>query len=272
MKNNIFTVAKKEIMDNVRNKWILAVTILIIALTLLSSFAGSYWKSFEGTVSGMMATVTFFISIIGLMLGYGSIVGEVERGSMSSLITHPITRLEILLGKLIGNGIVLTFSILIGFGIGGIIVGFNVDDVNVLSFIVFIAASILIGLIFLSLSMLFSSLFKIRSMSMGLSIITWIFSLIIYPLIIGSILFATNADQFQEASRQNINSFIIPDWFYAADMANPTSAYSNLVSINVLDIDIYPSFVNNGSLLLILFLWLAIPLIFSYILFRKRDI
>ena len=69
MKNNVLTVAKKEIMDNIRNKWILAVTILIIALTLLSSFAGSYWRTFEGTVGGMMTTVTLFISIIGLMLG-----------------------------------------------------------------------------------------------------------------------------------------------------------------------------------------------------------
>jgi ABC-type transport system involved in multi-copper enzyme maturation permease subunit len=145
----------------------------------------------------------------------------------------------------------------------------------VLGFLIFIAASILIGLIFLSLSLLFSAFFKRKTMSMGMSIITWIFFLIIYPLIIGMIHLATIPREVMQnmtsGNIQNIN-YQTPNWYYGANMVNPVTAYSNLVDVNVLNNDFYPSFVNNATLLVILFLWLIIPMVLSFLLFRRRDI
>ena len=42
--NPILSIAKKEIMDNIRNKWIILITILFVALTLLASYAGSVFS------------------------------------------------------------------------------------------------------------------------------------------------------------------------------------------------------------------------------------
>jgi len=267
MENPILLIAKKEFLDNIRNKWIIVVSILIIALTLLSSFAGSYWKSFDGTVIGMIATVQFFIPLIGLMLGYASIIGEVEKGSMNSLLAHPVTRFEIIMGKLFGNGLILALSIIIGFGIGGIIVAFNVSDVNLIGYLIFIGATILIGIIYFNISMLYSTVLKRRTLAMGVSILTYFFFLIIYPMILSMIWFATSPDQFSPGVTPEI-----PDWYFGASIANPMTSYSDFISMNLFETNIYPSFYNSNLLLIVLMLWLIIPLILSYLFFKRKDI
>ncbi|GAG19406.1 unnamed protein product, partial [marine sediment metagenome] len=132
--NIIFSIAKKEILDNVRNKWIIILTIIFASLTLVVSYFGSIfsqgWQDFGVTISGMMSLVQFLIPIIGLMLGYAAIIGEIEKGSMSSLLSLPADRLEILLGKFFGLGGILSFTTFIGFGVAGIIIAANVSGVN----------------------------------------------------------------------------------------------------------------------------------------------
>ena len=56
--NSIFIIAKKEILDNVRNKWIIILTIIFASLALVVSYFGSIfsqgWQNFGATISGMM--------------------------------------------------------------------------------------------------------------------------------------------------------------------------------------------------------------------------
>ena len=266
-------IAKKEIMDNIRNKWIIIITIIFVLLTILASYGGSYgqgWKSLELTIVVMILLVQIIISIIGLILGYASISGEIEQGSLSSLVAQPVTRLEILLGKFLGLGAVLSFTILVGFGIAGLIIGINVPNVNFGGYFLFIVASILIGLVFLSLSLFYSSFFKKRSTSMGMAIFTWIIYMpILWTIIMGIILFATT-------SYSDIIRSSIPDWYYAINLINPQTIYSSIVSINIIEVaDVsysYPSFYNNTILLGLMAIWIIIPLVIAYFMFNRRDV
>ncbi len=89
----IINIAKKEFIDNIRNKWIIIITILFISLTLLASYAGSIysegWQDLGSTMSVMGGLVNFLITIIALILGYSAIIGEIEKGSMDSLLSLP---------------------------------------------------------------------------------------------------------------------------------------------------------------------------------------
>lgn len=272
--NPIFYIAKKELMDNIRNTWIIIVSIIFALLTIIASYAGSYgqgWQDLDLTIVVMILIVQIVISIIGLMLGYAAIGGEIQRGSMNSLLSLPISRLDIIIGKFLGLGAVLSSTIIIGFGFAGIIIGINVPDVDFAGYLLFIGASILNGLVFLSVSLLFSSLFKRRTKSMGMAIFMWIiFMPILWSLIMAMILFAST-------SMEKITAGIIPDWFYAINLINPQSAYSGLVSINIVQLPeattaAPPSFINNGVLLSILAIWIIVPLILSYLLFKRRDV
>lgn len=278
LSTSLISIAKKEILDNIRNKWIILITILFASLTLLVSYAGSLfsegWQDLQVTVGGMSVLVQILISIIGLMLGYAAIVGEVERGSMGSLLSMPTERLEIILGKLIGLGSVLTVTILIGFGIAGIVIGWNVPDVNYGEYLIFIGASILIGLVFLSMGLFLSCIFKKRSTAMGGAIFVWFLFSIIWQFIMIAIIIATGVIE-------NLESLSIPDWYFGVQAINPLQSYSMLVSINVgttpnqQDIGSvlgYPSFINNELLITVLILWIIVCISIAIWRFNKRDI
>jgi Cu-processing system permease protein len=104
MQTKVFlSIAKKEIMDNIRNKWIILVSVMFALLSLVVSYFGSLgssgWQSLGFTISGMTELGSFLISIVAFMLGYATIIGEIERGSMSALLSLSATRFEILVGK-----------------------------------------------------------------------------------------------------------------------------------------------------------------------------
>lgn len=275
--NIIFSIAKKEILDNVRNKWIIILTIIFASLTLVVSYFGSIfsqgWQDFGVTISGMMSLVQFLIPIIGLMLGYAAIIGEIEKGSMSSLLSLPADRLEILLGKFFGLGGILSFTTFIGFGVAGIIIAANVSGVNYADYLIFIGSTILLGLVFLSLALFFSTLFKKRSTAMGGAILLWFLFNMILPIVFIGVMVAN-------ISFESIASGGFPDWYFTLELFNPLSVYSALISLNVGPVSTmqgalsisYPSFYSSGLMVLILIAWIAVSLILAFWRFGKRDI
>jgi len=276
LQHPIILIAKKEIMDNIRNKWIILMTGIFAALTLLISYFGSLgqgWQDLGLTIAGMMALVQYLIPIIGLMLGYAAIVGEIERGSMNALLSFPLKRIEVLIGKFLGLGGVLSLSLLVGFGIAGIVIGANVSEVDIGQYLIFLLASVLLGLVFVALSLLASSFFHNRSTTMGLAIFLWFFFTMIWSIIMLGV--AMLSMDIQTALTTGF-----PDWYYAINIINPISAYGTLVSLNVGPVSLSlteqafsnPSFYSSELMATILFLWIAISLTIAYIFFKKRDI
>lgn len=284
---NIYSITKKEILDNIRNKWVIILTVIFTALTLLASYAGSImssgWQDLSGTIGSMIVLVQYLISIIALILGYSAIIGEIESGSMNSLLSLPTTRNEILLGKFFGLGTILSISILIGFGLAGIIIGLNVGSVNYGEYFFFIAASILMGLIFLSIGFSISTIFKKRSSAMGVAIFTWIFFAIIWIFIITAIVIATNPNLLSVDPSQSPEDIEvrIPEIIYTSDFFNPISAYSRLISLNVgttestpyenIDLDV-PDYINSINMFITMCIWLFSFLWLSFWRFNKKDI
>ena len=275
MSNSIFAISKKELLDNVRNKWIIILTIIFASLTLVVSYFGSIftegWQDLGTTIQGMISLVQLLIPIIALMLGYAAIIGDIEKGSMSSLLSLPINRLEIILGKFIGLGALLSITIIIGFGIAGIVIGFNVSNVDYLDYLIFIFATILIGLVFLAIALFLSTFLKKRSTSMGGAIFIWFLFNIILPIIFVGIL-AASSDIINIVNNA-------PDWYHILNLFNPLTVYSSLVTLNVgpaismnnITIN-YPEYYTNLLMTIILFAWTAIFMLLSYLRFNKIDI
>ncbi|RLF47909.1 MAG: hypothetical protein DRN29_01300 [Thermoplasmata archaeon] len=273
--NEIIAIAKKEVMDNWRNKWLIAVSAIFMILTLVISYFGSMgsagWKDLNTTIGGMIALVQILVPIIGLMLGYATIAGEKERGSLALLLSYPVSRVEILIGKFLGLGAVLAIANIAGFGVAGIVIGINVKGVQWGAYFVFIFASILLGLVFISISMLFSCIFKKRSTALGGAIFLWFLFTMIWGTILSGILIA----KYGLSAMMN-EDWMAPTWYYIASIINPISAFSVLVSINVTPISThltrYPSFYTTPVTLLILLSWITISLVLAYYLFTKKDL
>ena len=273
----IYAISKKEFMDNWRNKWIIAVSAIFLLLTLVISYFGSMgaggvgWRDIDATIGGMITLVTLLVPIIGLMLGYATIVGEKEKGSLELMLSYPVERIEILTGKLFGLGAVMAAATFIGFGVAGIIIALNVKGVQWGNYMVFVLASILLGFVFISIAMLFSTIFKKRSAAMGGAVFLWFLFEMIWNIVITGVLTA----QYGIEKLTDPN-FMAPSWYYVASLINPVKAYSVLVSLSISSVNELagniPSFVNVPFSLAILLSWMAGTFALTWYIFNKKDL
>jgi Cu-processing system permease protein len=274
--DTVVSIAKKEVMDNIRNKWIILVSIMFAALTLVVSYFGSItshgWQDLGLTIAGMTSFATYLISIIAFMLGYATIIGEIERGSMSALLSLSVTRFEIVVGKFLGLGAVLSFTVLVGFGIAGVIIGVNVSNVDYLQFLAFIGMTMIFGLVFLSVALCFSTVFSKRSTALGGTIFLWFLFVIILPIVFAGLLVST-------VGLSHLTTGTIPEWYYGIILFNPIDVYSSLISIAIRPVSTsvtgvvpYPSWYSPGLLLGVLFVWIVVFFVLAAWRFNRKDV
>ena len=81
------TVAGKELRDRLRNRWILAVAVVLAAFALLIAYFGGAqsgtvgFRSIGVTVASLTSLAIYLVPLIALLLGFDAIVGERERGT-----------------------------------------------------------------------------------------------------------------------------------------------------------------------------------------------
>ena len=194
---HILTIAAKELRDRIRNRWVLAVAVVFAVFSLVIAYFGGAqqgtvgFRSLEFTIASLVSLVIYLIPLIALLLGFDAIVGERERGSLELLLTLPITRLELLLGKYLGLAAALALSTLAGFGLMAVLLLRRFSTAALLHFGGFMVSSVLLGMAFLSLAVLLSVLARDRARASGLAIAVWFFFVLVFDLLMLGALVAT---------------------------------------------------------------------------------
>ena len=196
----IAIVAGKELRDRIRNRWVLAIAVVFAAFALLIAYFGAAqqgavgFRGIEVTIASLTSLVIYLLPLIALILGFDAIVGERERGSLDLLLSLPITRLELLLGKYLGLAAALSLSTLLGFGLTGILFVAQAESGALFHYVGFVASSILMGLSFLSIAILLSTLASDRTRASGAAIGVWFFFVLVFDLILLGLLVASGGD------------------------------------------------------------------------------
>ena len=186
----IATVAGKEFWDRIRSLWVLAIAVLFTVFALAIAYFGGAqqgaigFRSIEFTIASLVSLVIYLIPLIALLLGFDAIVGERERGSLDLLLSMPITRLELLLGKFLGLAAALAFSTVAGFGLVAMVLAGRLNLGGLYAYAGFMASSILLGLSFLSIAVLISVLASDRTRASGLAIAVWFFFVLMFDLLL----------------------------------------------------------------------------------------
>jgi ABC-type transport system involved in multi-copper enzyme maturation permease subunit len=276
----IYSIAKKEFLDNIRNRWIILLTIIFILLIIVFSYLaggqageGDVLGSMQNTVFGLLGISSLLIPLIAIILGFSTISGEAESGALNVVLSYPIRRGEVLLGKLLGLGSVIIVSIFLGFGLGGVVIAATVGPDSLGGYVSFILLSILLGFIYLSLSICISAYCKRRITSIGGGILIFFWGMIYGTVILG-ILFGSGYS-FQDFQQGNI-----PDWFFNSVIFSPGDLHQTAVqkafgvdTIDAMGFSItIPEFLSMNLLLTVHIIWFVIPLILAYYFFRRRDL
>lgn len=269
-------MALAEIKENFRNRWIMACMVLLLALTTLLTFLGSApigltnASQLSVTQVSLTSLSIYLIPLIALMLSYDTIVGESEQGTLLLLLTYPIKRWQIILGKYIGHFVVLALAILFGYGISALY--FYFQDIGNgqewLNYWAMVGSSLLLGSIFISIGYLNSVLVRQRSTATGVSLGIWLFVVVFYDLLLIGVLMADS------------NHAISNDLLALLILINPADVYrlfnlagSELSALVSGMTDIAQSdLLRPSALLSDMLLWLVMPLCLSVYIFNRREL
>ncbi len=197
--NALFTIADKEVRDGLRNRWVVATTLLLAALALTLAFLGSApvgtvkASSLAVTIVSLSSLSIFLLPLIALLISHDAIVGEIEHGTMALLLAYPVARWQVVLGKFLGHVIILTIATGIGYGVAGAsiaIAGAETDPQAWPAFAALIGTSILLGAAFVAIGYLLSAAARERAVAAGAAIAIWLVFVLIYDMMLLGLLVA----------------------------------------------------------------------------------
>jgi Cu-processing system permease protein len=274
---NILIVARKEIREALRNRWVLATTLLLAALALTLTFLGSAptgnvgARALDVVIVSLSSLTIFLLPLIALLISHDAIVGEMERGTMLLLLSYPVARWQVLLGKFVGHLAILAFSTLVGYGAAAgalAATGAGIDAESWAAFAAMVGSSVLLGAAFIAVGYLVSALVRDRGTAGGIAIGIWLLFVLIYDMALLGLLVA---DQGQTLSEGALNVLLL---------LNPTDAYRlfNLAgSANVSSFSGMAGLASNSSLsapalLAALAGWTLVPLALAALAFGRREL
>ena len=185
---NVFLIMRKEAGESLRNRWFTIYTICFSALALLvlmfSTMGGNIagFSGFGRTAASIINLVLLFIPLIAVITGGLSISQERENGTLTYLLSHPIDKNEVFLGKFLGLLITIWFSILLGFGIAGAGVAIMGNQGEISGYLITVLLSVMLAAIFLSIGFMVSVYSRKASKAIGISVFLWLFFIILGDL------------------------------------------------------------------------------------------
>lgn len=186
--NAIFNIARLELTINIRNRWTLIFAFAFAALVVAIAYFGLVtagtvgFQGFLRTSASLLNLVLYIVPLVALVMGTMSFTSERNSGDL--LYAQPVTRIEILIGKLGGLFASLLTSTLIGFGLGGLIIAVKAGSEGVLRYPLFVILSMLLGLIFLALSALVAAWSQRKAKAFGITLFLWFFFVLFYDLLV----------------------------------------------------------------------------------------
>lgn len=273
----VLIVAGKEIRECLRNRWLVAATLLLAGLALTLTFLGSApignvgVSALDVVIVSLSSLTIFLIPLIALLISHDAIVGEIERGTMLLLLTYPVARWQVVIGKFVGHLGVLAFSTLVGYGAAALALVWAPEPVTAQSWLAFgtmIGTSVLLGAVFIAIGYLLSALAKDRGTAAGGAIGVWLALVLIYDMALLGLLVV---DRGKTLSATVLNILLL---------LNPTDIYRllNLAgSANISQLSGMAGVAATASvqppvLLAALISWALLPLALAAMAFSRREL
>jgi len=186
--NTVFVIAGQETKINIRNKWTLIFAAVFGGLALAISYFGLVtagvvgFQGFTRTAASLLNLVLYVVPMVALSMGTLSFTGE--RGSNELLFSQPVTRSEILLGRILGLFTSIATSTLFGFGLAGFVVVSRMGTEGLWRYLGLVGLALLLALIFLVLGAMVALIAGKKVKALGFSLFLWFFFVLFYDLLV----------------------------------------------------------------------------------------
>jgi Cu-processing system permease protein len=275
--SNILIIAAKEIQEGLRNRWVLATTILLASLALTLTFLGSAptgnvgVRALDVVIVSLSSLTIFLLPLIALLISHDAIVGEMERGTMLLLLSYPVGRWQVLLGKFTGHLAILAFATVLGYGAAALALAATGAEIGAESWIAFAAmvgSSVMLGAVFIAIGTLVSALVRDRGTAAGIAVGIWLALVLIYDMALLGLLVV---DQGRMLPAGFVNVLLL---------LNPTDVYRMLNLASFANVSVFSGMaglagsiaLSPAMLLCALAAWALLPLALAVLAFSRREL
>jgi Cu-processing system permease protein len=269
-------LAVNEFVDGLRNRWVAAAILLLgtMALTLLLVGSAPTGTIRAGalaiSVVSLASLSVYLLPLIALMLSFDALVGEFERGTMLLLLTYPISRWQVVMGKFFGHMLILATAIVIGYGGAAVATALTTETgfEGWEAYLTMMASSLLLGAVFIALGYLVSVLVRERSTAAGAAVVLWLLFVVLYDLGLLAMLLADEEQKIGET----LFSFLM--------LASPTDTY-RILNLTAFDAVGQAAGIAGVAaragfgmpvLLSVLVGWITLPLLATVAVFNRREL
>jgi len=197
------TVFVKELADHISSVRMLMLELLIVftALAALYEAINSLRQNTaedpflllrlftidQAPLPSFVAILGFLIPLMAIGLGFDAVNGEHNRRTLSRVLAQPIYRDALLMGKFLAALATIAISLaalwLLVIGLGLIFLGVPPGSEEVARSLVFLVVAIFYAGVWLSLSMLLSTVFRSAATAALVSLGVWLFLTILWPML-----------------------------------------------------------------------------------------
>jgi Cu-processing system permease protein len=186
----ILGVAAAEVRIATRNRWVAILVVMMVIFSLVLSAAGSAPSGTLGadrlsvTVASLTALAVYLIPLMALLLSFDAIAGEIERGTLALMLTYPLSRTGLLLGKFLAHLAVLGIALLAGYGVAAWPALFSDSSATggLGPLFRLFWSSLLLGSAFLGIGYFVSAFARRSSAAAGMAVAIWLLLIVLYDL------------------------------------------------------------------------------------------
>ncbi len=276
--DNIVAVACKEFRDGFRNRWMLATGCLFAVLALGIAYFGAVtsgrvgFTSLDVTIASLTTLAAFVIPLISLLIGYDTVVGERDSGTLSLLLSYPLSRTELIAGKFLGHSAVLAVAIVVGFGAAVAAIEIMSPGARTLDawgdMAMFMLSASLLGTSFVGMACLISVLTRDKARAAALALLTWFSLVVLFDLVLLAVLVVSGGNATERAIYPYLLLLNPIDVFRLVNLIGLGGGGGNAVFMAMTAAHAYDPGVLYGALVA----WTVAPFVVALRAFQRQEI
>ncbi|WP_135363016.1 ABC transporter permease [Halosimplex halophilum] len=181
----VLGVARREYRVLSRARWTYGLAALFGAFSLaVVGLAGTATgPTGAGALLVTLAELSvYLVPLAALALGYGTVVGADERGTLELLLSVPLGRTELLVGKYLGRAATLAVGMALGLGAGAVVVLTRFGPAVLPAYLHYLLTAVVVGAAFLSLGVCLSAATAEKARALGGALLAWVLFVLVYDL------------------------------------------------------------------------------------------
>jgi Cu-processing system permease protein len=183
----VLVIGWHEFLINRRNRWVVSFAALFAGVTLSIAYFGMVTSGYAGfqdftrTAASLVNVGGFLVPLFALVLGVFSFVTHPEY--LELLVTQPVSRSRVLLGRYLGLSLTVLGAAALGFGLPGVMIAVSAGTEGAQRYLAVIGYLSLLAVAFTGIALLVTLLARRRQIALGIALGVWIFFELAYGVI-----------------------------------------------------------------------------------------